>query len=336
MKKVYQYRKFPMWLLSVFLLLGASESIARQGSYDGIVVFGGSLSDTGNVFVILSDPSGFGFDETCNPGTPLNVPPYDSLDILFIPDGVYAKGGHHVTNGATYIEQLARGQGLAGFVRPALRNGNLKARNYAVGGARANDYPCRFNLSDQLDEYFSDFSESSPDTLFVFEIGGNDLRDILAGEIPPGGIGTAIGAIQTAIENLYDHGARHFLLVNVPNFGQTPAVQIIDQISPGAAAFVDFLATTFNGALASIESGLEFSYSDIQIHILDLYALFDHILAHPENYGIEVTNAPCVTPGVPPYQCRKPDSYLFWDGIHPTKTVHEIMAQEAAEILTMP
>jgi phospholipase/lecithinase/hemolysin len=45
-----------------------------------------------------------------------------------------------------------------------------------------------------------------------------------------------------------------------------------------------------------------------------------------------VTTA-CVTPYVPPFTCESPDEYLFWDGIHPTKAVHAIIAAEAGSVL---
>ena len=146
----------------------------RHPSFDRVVAFGASLTDTGNAFVWLSDPQ----NQTC--GTALNVPPYDALDDLVIPDGPYAKGGHHFSNGATWVEGLARYLALAGNVRPAFQNAGKEASNYAVGGARAvADYPCRFNLPDQVDTYLRDFPQTSAKALVAIEIGGNDVRHAL-------------------------------------------------------------------------------------------------------------------------------------------------------------
>lgn len=322
-----------LFFLSIF---ATTESLAQQKPYDSIVVFGGSLSDSGNAFVVLSDPSSFGFDETCNPLTPMNVPPYDTLDDLFIPDGTYAVGGHHVSNGATWVEQLARNKGLAGFVRPALRNSGMEARNYAVGGARANEYPCRFNLSNQLEAYLADASEVSADTLFIFEFGGNDVRDALAAlpDDPTPIIGGAIVNIGDAIGTLYALDARQFLLMNVPDIGRIPAVQILDGMFPGLAAAASDLTNAFNFQLLVLQGDLN-SYPNIDVRIFDANTLLNAIIDNPDDYGIEVTDVPCITPNVPPYKCKNPDTYLFWDGIHPTKAIHKIMAH-AAEVLYTP
>jgi hypothetical protein len=75
----HQYLHRVIALLTVCLAL-SGESVANGKPFDRIVVFGGSLSDTGNAFVLLSDPSAFDFCQGCDLGTPANVPPYDALD----------------------------------------------------------------------------------------------------------------------------------------------------------------------------------------------------------------------------------------------------------------
>jgi outer membrane lipase/esterase len=40
-----------------------------------------------------------------------------------------------------------------------------------------------------------------------------------------------------------------------------------------------------------------------------------------------------VKPSDEPFFCQAPDEYLFWDGIHPTRAAHTIVAQAAASVL---
>lgn len=333
--------RFNTYCVLVLFSLGIStttESLAEQKTYDSIVVFGTSLSDPGNGFVVQSDPASFGFDDSCNLQTPMNVPPYTSLDELYVPDGTYAIGGHHVSNGRTWVEQLAHDNALAGFTRPALRNDGQQARNYAVGGARANNYDCRFNLSNQVGAFFNSSTALTADSLVVFEMGGNDLRDALVAlpADPTATIGGALSNIAYSIGALYNMGARQFLLMNVPDIGKTPAVQILDIMYPGIAGAATSLTNAFNFQLLGIQSLINASYPDIEVRIFNAYGLLDSIITNPADYGITVTNAPCVTPNIAPYKCTNPNEYLFWDGLHPTKAVHKIMADAASETLNTP
>lgn len=329
---------------SVLLLLQMCftlDAVAGNRLFDRIVSFGGSLSDSGNAFVLLSNPDKFGFTAGCDLGTPANVPPYEQLDDFYIPDGTYARGGHHVTNGATWVEQLAQGKGWSGYVRPALRHDNDKAGNYAAGGARAGDFPCRFNLLDQLDAYLSDFTETSPGTLVTFELGGNDVRDALVvlaqGQDPLPVIDTALSNIAFTIQTLYAQGARNVLLLNVPALGNTPAVRKLNAQLPGAIAAANALTMAFNEGLLQLQNDLNAGLPGIDIRTLYLFGLLDEILSDPAAFGLVNTTDTCVTPELPPFVCKKADTYMFWDGIHPTKAVHGIMAQRAAEVVvTMP
>src|SRR5436190_23608196 len=104
----------------IALLLAVPAWAEAQSRFSGIVVFGTSLSDPGNAFALVGDSS---------------TPPDFALSPLLIPSAPYAKGGHHFSNGATWVEQFARSIELSGSVRPALSNPN--ATNFAAGAARA-------------------------------------------------------------------------------------------------------------------------------------------------------------------------------------------------------
>jgi outer membrane lipase/esterase len=292
---------------------------AAQPAYSRIVVFGSSLSDPGNDFAMR------GIE---------NVPPYNMLDPFLIPDAPYAKGGHHVSNGATWIEQFARPLGLAGTVRPAFQASDIKATNYAVKGARAYDNVIDFNLTKQIGSFLNDFSNVAPsDALYVIEIGANDIRDAFEAFVDRRDgsaiIGQALTNVAGSIQTLYAAGARNFLVWKMPNIGLTPALRIIDMFSPGASQFMDFVTQSYNANLESVLVMLE-ALPGIQIKRLDTYQLLNNIVDNPDAYGMSVVDTACVTPNVAPFECQNPDVYVFWDGIHPTAAVHAIIAQEAA------
>ena len=316
---------FKRWtLMSLLALLVMVPSLVEaEVSLSRIVVFGTSLSDSGNAFALTGQAS---------------TPPYDSLDPFLVPDAPYAKGGHHLSNGATWIEQFARPLGLAGSVRPAFQSSNPNATNYAVGAARAREVG--FNdLSDQVSMFLSDFGGVAPsDALCVIEMGSNDVRDALVA-LGSGGdagaiINAAIGAIGDSITALYAAGARNFIVTNVPNLGLLPAVRILDSINPGAALAGESLALSFNSGLATLLGFLS-GLPDIEIAVLDIFQVVNALVANPEGFGLTEVQQACVTPNIPPFACQRPDEFLFWDGIHPTEAVHGIFAQEAAAVLNL-
>lgn len=304
-------------------------ALAQQPRFDRIVSFGASLSDTGNAFIWLSEPA----NQHC--GTALNTPPYDALDVFKVPDGPYATGGHHFTNGATWVEGLARHFALAGNARPAFGSSGPKASNYAVGGARAVDYYCRFNLPLQIAAYLTDFPQTSPKTLVTIEMGGNDVRDALVaaagGGDPTSYIINALASLGSSVGTLHAFGARQFLLMNVPDLGKLPAVR---GLGPAAVSGGSALSAAYNANLGQLRDYLATFLPGSDIRILDAYTKLNAIIADPADYGLANVTDACVTPAVPPFKCKKPDTYLFWDGIHPTKAVHEVLAQEAIGVVS--
>lgn len=298
--------------------LGA-PAFALAGPATGIVVFGDSLSDPGNAFALVG-------------GT--NTPPDYSQDFFLVPDQPYARGGHHFTNGATWIEQLAKSEGLAANAQPAFRGSSAGATNYAIGGTRARDDGSQTNLTHQVGRFLQDFGGAAPaGALYVVEIGGNDIRDFAAtgfqdSSIIPG----ALSAVGANIVNLYNAGARKFLVWNAPKLAVTPAIRMADVLFPGTAAGVDFVTVQYNTALEGILGGLA-GFPGIQIVRFDAYDNLAAIYANGAAFGLSDVNDPCITPNVAPFFCQTPDDFLFWDGIHPTAAVHGIIAHEVAQLL---
>ncbi|MGZ5772974.1 SGNH/GDSL hydrolase family protein [Ramlibacter sp.] len=326
-------RRFVLPLASLLLAAHAGQALAGPHAIDRFVIFGSSLSDTGNAFVVLSDPA----NQAC--GARQNVPPYDTLDDLLVPDGPYARGGHHFTDGATWAEGVARDLALAGNARPALRTAGTEASNFAVGGARAVAFPCRFNLPDQLAAYLAKFPQTSPQALVALEIGGNDVRDALvaaaSGQDPAPYLQNALASMSNSIATLYAGGARRFLLLNVPDLAMAPSVRLIDRQVPGAAALATQLSQAFNAGLAGVAQYAN-GLGGAEARVLDINALLQEIVADPAAYGFRNTTDACITPNVPPFRCADPGAYVFWDGVHPTHAVHLLIAQRALTVISAP
>jgi phospholipase/lecithinase/hemolysin len=306
--------------------LALSNAAAAQPRFDSLVIFGTSLSDPGNLFALIGGN---------------NTPPNYLVDDLLVPSVPYARGGHHFSDGATWVEQLARSLGMAASAKPALANESKKAANYAVGGARARDTEHPFDLGEQTAAFLADRGGAAPSSaLYVVEMGGNDIRDAITAFAAAGGgingwvaaeavIGGALQSIRNEIVALRDAGAKTFLIANAPNLGLTPAIRALDVENPGLAGLAAGLSQGFNDGLEAHLSGV----AGIELLRLDVHGKLQAIVAAPEGFGLTNVTAACITPGVAPYRCKDFRDYLFWDGIHPTAAAHAIVAQQAAMLL---
>jgi phospholipase/lecithinase/hemolysin len=304
----------------VLAVVAANVPTAAQTPFARIVAFGASLSDSGNAFALRG-------------GT--NTAPDYQVDPLLVPSAPYSRGGHHFSNGATWVEQFARSRGLAGTTRPAFLGSTDNATNYAVGGARAYEDGINVNLSAQVEAFLQQFGRVAPsDGLYTIEMGGNDIRDALF-EFANGRDGgrilqAAIGSIAGNSGALYMAGARDFLVWRAPNVGLTPAIR---SLGPGAVGLGTQLTVGFNTGLDGAVAQLS-ALPGINIMRLDAYGLLADLVAHPAAYGLSNVTTACITPSVAPFACQNPDEFLFWDGIHPTSAVHSIIAEKAAAALT--
>jgi outer membrane lipase/esterase len=225
-------------LATLIPIAGSAEGIDAQSPppFEQVVVFGDSLSDPGNVFVLTGQ---------------YVLRPFEP-----IPSAPYAIGGFHFTNGETWAESLSRALRSPSGTGPALRVPGFYT-NYAFGGARARAGApgASPNLAAQVGHYLGDAGGSgNGDALYVIWFGANDIRDALqALAVDPSGA-TSFGMLQAAItaigQNvlaLWSAGARTFLVPNAPNLAVTPALAG-QQVQVQAAAAQ--LSGAYNAALA--------------------------------------------------------------------------------------
>lgn len=306
--------------LAVLLIVMLLPLPAAAGDFTGVVVFGDSLSDPGNHFVAF--------------GTLAQQP------FAPIPDDSYAIGGHHFSNGATWAEHVATALGAPRGGSPALRAPGVFT-NYAVGRARARAGAAvfaDFDLGTQVGRYLTDVGGvAAPGDLYVVEIGANDLQDALTALFTdPSGLTSAVileealTAVGGNVYTLWASGARAFLVLDAPDLSVTPAVRALGPVAQFVAAQ---LTAAYNAGLDDVVSALE-PLPGLRILRLDLGAVFAGILAAPETVGVTNVDEPCLSFGVIAQAvCAAPDTYLFWDGIHPTARGHAIIADAALAVI---
>jgi len=312
-------RLLTLTFLTLALAISAVASAKGDSrEFGALYVFGDSLSDPGNVFVLTGTTA---------------VAPFDP-----IPGAPYA-GSLRFTNGKTWVERLARRLGLPKGGRPAfLQPGRFG--NYALGGSRAgpSDSPL-FTLAGQIDAFLADkYGKARTNALYVIWLGSNDIRAALTAATSDPTFATSQAIIAAAVEaeaqgisRLYAAGARKFLILNAPNVALAPAVT---SQGPQAVAAALLLSDGFNSALDGALDTLEVSLPGIEIYRYDVFALLSDIVANPSDYRFRNTMDPCLQFFViEDVVCQQPNRFLFWDAIHPTRSTHRLLAKEVSEFL---
>lgn len=189
-------------------------------------------------------------------------------------------------------------------------------------------------LRGQVNTYIAGGPAYAPSrTLFTILIGGNDLLEFLRGESwtdnPIALLTDAMSNIQTAITDLYDDGATHFLVLNLPDLAATPRFNAL----PNAADITSVRALTlnFNTALSTLVGNLRNNLSGVTIHYFDTYAYLNDMIAG--GYFAESQTSWLTLDGsyVPTGATNGPEEdYLFWDAIHPMTRAHEYLGNRAA------
>lgn len=311
-------------------------------SIDKLIVFGDSLSDNGNLYSLTS---------TAHKIMPL---------VPIIPmDPPYFKG--RFSNGYVWVDLLSQ---LL----------NVEMENYAYGGAwvESSWYSHQiipYDLGTQVNFYLNKKDTNQDKHLFVIWAGSNDY----VGGRSDAEFATTntIEILKKQIDWLIYYGAKQFLIFTIPDLSVVPEVVAK---GPEFAASVHHLAELHNQKLISMVTEMQTLHPEINIIMHDISDKFNDIVQHPENYHlvnshdacyrgdyslmetmasiheisaantyqIDIVNNPSLksayntallhAANVEP--CQNPDDYLFWDHIHPTRMVHQIISTVIFDVLT--
>ncbi len=308
--------------LAPALLLVFVAALANAQNYTSIVVFGDSLCDTGNV----------GHLTELTYGVEIPGPIADYTAGRFT-DGFDTSPAAESYTGA-WVEQLA----AALPNRPVVKNSLNGGTNYAYGDAtNANSSslvtlaappvaPFTIavtvnNIGLQITNYLATHPKIDSKTLFIVWGGAND---VLGATTPQQVIDAAV-ADATNVQRLIDAGATQIIVPNLPPLGATPAL-LGTSDAPIATLGAELYNVTLSAALDLIDA-FNF-FRGVKTYRLDAYTLFNKIASNPSSY--DLVNVTATAQG---NLAVNPDTYLFWDDLHPTTHGHDILALAAAELI---
>ena len=309
---------FSALLLTFSSVAAHSQNSTEAPNYTTIVVFGDSLSDTGNVANLTQAKYG------------VRIPsPY--VDYT---DGRFTDGADTLPAAQNYfgvwIEQFAASLPAKPAIKDSLDGGTDYAYGFATTGAGTGAFtfgPSNAlsvnvnNIGQQITDYLATHPKITNKTLFVVWGGAIDvLYATSQANVIDAGINQTLN-----IQRLIDAGATQFIVPNLPPLGSVP------RLNGSAATSIPATQASalYNGVLGSGLSLLrEFNFrKHVSLSELDVFTLFNQVIAAPANYSL--ANVTSSSQGV----AVDPDTYLFWDDLHPTTRGHNILAATAAKLV---
>jgi phospholipase/lecithinase/hemolysin len=299
-------------LFTLFALL--LSSLVHSKSLNNMIIFGDSLSDNGNLYKLYQIPTS---------------PPY-------------YKG--RFSNGPVWAEVLAESY----FHDKA----NDHLQDYAFGGAAIaeEDNDDVFSLQLEIATYLGAHQDKADEnSLFVIWIGANNY--LMTPPDVDGTLANVSKGIKSGIQSLIKAGAKHIMLVNLPDLGVAPFPKELysEEEIPAIREKLSSYCRRHNELLLETVTELKQSHPEIQWLHFDAGSKFKEFLDSPENYGISNTQDACylskadkitknsmvniaakVKLKSEPGSC---EGYFFFDGVHPTGSAHKIIAEHAKAYL---
>jgi phospholipase/lecithinase/hemolysin len=255
--------------------------------FSELVVFGDSLSETGNIF--------------------------DATFGLFPPNPPYFAG--RFSNGPIWVD----------FIAPELGLTSNEISNFAFGGALSGyenlsdaflpslNFP---GLLDQIDAFAAEAGANGadPNALYVVWAGSNDFRTLTDPLAVATAITNAVTNLATSITALANLGAETIVVPNVPDLGILPG-----NLDAGIVSEATAVSVVFNQALDQTLDNLEQTLGIDAIEV-DTFSFIREITTSSEEFSFTNVTEPLIQqPG-----SVNPNEFVFFDDVHPTTRVHEL------------
>ncbi len=285
-------------------------------AYDGVYAFGDSLSDNGNVYAYTGGA---------------------------FPPAPYWQGRY--ANGPVMVEDLAKGLGVP-------------LHDYAYGGATsgtANNLNGSYGLSGLpgLSQEISTYAGGNldPNGLYTVWAGADDALALFSSLSPTSTltqietsatqtIDTSTTNVTDAVSTLESHGAHHILVLNLPDLGLTPRAISENAIYPGSTTLAANYSLSFNqtlsGKLGTLQGSQGFDANIIQFNV---FGAMNQVFANAASYGFSNLTQGCLNTTTLSLCSTDPavqNTYAFWDDVHPTARLHQILANEVLAAVPEP
>jgi phospholipase/lecithinase/hemolysin len=337
----YKSRYFIAVVMSALLWILSQCSYAV--TIDKIVTFGDSLSDNGNIYT---------FTRAAHKVLPV---------VPIIPQNPpYHEG--RFSNGNVWVELLAHAMDV-----------RLVDHAYGgswIESVWDSSQIVPFSLSQQVNFYLVenvlDFHKDRH--LFVIWSGANDY--LQGREDIEYATDNSVKELKKNMESLIYHNARTLLVLTLPDLSQLPEIM---QKGPDAVLTAKKLSETHNRKLLAMIDDLRKKNDKAKIVVVDIMPYFRDAILHPENFRLKNVKDACfgggyyLDPKLMNMQevkaakdinldlmtnvslrtaymnaklallgnnvCEAPDEYMFWDQVHPTRIIHQVIAILALTVL---
>lgn len=220
------------------------------------------------------------------------------------------------------------------------------------------------SLGLSVQAYLLEHQQLNNESIYFIFSGGNDYLNILLFEdnynltVMSKYIDNVLDGLSSAVTKLAQAGAQRFVIMGLPQLGDTPKF-----INTSDRDVLNAAVAQHNERLQHRIEQWRTLYPETDFLFIDTQSYLNKALAEPERFGFTNTTASCIDIAFPilhalrgsPFAtnyvlqyaqmmhssdeqlalgeqayhvCSEPNSYLFWDDIHPSTRAHRYLAFE--------